>query len=1574
MDVTSTLQGAHLDRVQTPTLVSTGEAMTRGAWRATEPELASDIAAYNYASAHDDDLIFPLFYADLATTRLSVTVTFSSPDGDVEQTRVAIMSDVRVGPVLTAINIAWADVEKVAVEARMDGSRVVLTARSAAVGFDPISLRINNSADINAGSANHVWAYSFFRYYAPDPRAVSRVGDPKPPPPRPGLFITPQSRGVAHGEERTSHAVNRGLDDVVHQLEHTRDVSELPVRYQAFNGLMARPPEVPAPTVGSVLPISVSVRTVVLEEVEGTFIWLRGARWLVDPPFVQLIDTTRNAHLALYSRKDDEERHGDDTYYDPSQYDWKVHYGPTAWSETDLATDASIGAAVPLQSSVTYVMVDPTTVEFSAIFDPTEQVTQAILRDVDTGESMYVVSWMGPSRARVGRLDERALLRHNAAVRAGASVGDYSITLPGGKLDMYRGPFIEPHEYVTKFIPGFFPDTNDVLHHITVVGAHAGIHPAFEQAVADDVPQDVTEYATHVALLQRRGPYARELGPLVSDEHILQAGRLGLNHSQLSTNPVGPYDATTILKSDVGAEARAATNAATALASTTTVHLPVPAVGANPLRFKDMTEDDLDKIAYLLSRASGDLLENELYTPTDEEVATFLADVEPGELARQRSLARRYLHKQVAGLAVYPIDRRAVSDEGAFTYDMIGRSGYFYVVNADANVVTITGVLSPYQVEFEFVDYANKDVSDTAWQGATLFLVPDATSSIRHYSLRAASASRYWRNFQSGDEVLPSGTVQFAPSDPLVDVVANTQLASGTRLPAPAFDNASLKRDLSNFTVLPESNRPTYLVLEKNSGSWVTNPLLNNLTSGAVRTIELLYGRSDASSTLDEMFNVTPSHVENTFAMRSPVWYEYFFTTETGLMFRGRCHASEAMAYAPNGTIAALALPIPDDYFPLITESVITYAVSLRVNSLYLEGHKSHLVHTLTQELDVRGRAHVVPYENDDDRTGIELTATDRATSSLSSANVYHGEVTRATLSVNAGAALCEVIHESDRCIITPSSMELYAPSTSTPSATTPSVGPYMIDKELLEEIEEQYAEALNEINTLKQTLSSMFTVLRLNVNASRGLSAELTRLMQYKYMNDEHLGIAELLGVYISLVLSNIEQTAPGAPLRSYLEDPFQNVPLLTKSWEGFVSMRADAWYTGLPLALSEDDIDTLVGLPARRLDESSDDTLDTWVAYFYGRVVGDESGASPWEDGFSVGVFQSVRHFLRFYRKLLDYPMCATLRAERMRTGSHPLPVATVTGRDIPLVHNVGTPPGTELGTEVLVIEDMTKMLDVIEQTWEARYPMEMSTPSLLISSSTASAGIDEPPLLLPGGRLDLRVTNTLGVPPGERTGIFKQRSLGGRRGAVNALPYTYVNGSGLPTLGGEITSVSHLLEWINASTTTETCLPLFAFSDQGAFYRSLYVGETRGQAQSEYPYTPELFAVWSSVEIPSSPTPTLWYTFTSGLRYKELPYAEIGYDYPISNQVAAETTRSPVYWGNIAFKYTSEEAAIEAIEALGSGQQYYFIYPLAGAFYVTLNTKGFSEYTRLARKAYFPNKRGITFRKAKNTTSLS
>ena len=1574
MDVTSTLQGAHLDRVQTPTLVSTGEAMTLGAWRATEPGLASDIAAYNYASARDDDLIFPLFYADLATTRLSVTVTFSSPDGDVEQTRVAIMSDVRVGPVLTAINIAWADVEKVAVEARMDGSRVVLTARSAAVGFDPISLQINDSAELNACSASHAWDYAFFRYYAPDPRAISRVGDPKPPPPRPGQFITPMSRGVAHGEERTSHAVNRGFDDVVHELEHTRDMSALPARIQAFKGLMTRPFTVSAPSVSPTVETTsslVSARTAVLGSVEGTFISLRGARWLVDAPFLQLIDTTRNAHLALYSRKDNNERRGDDTYYDPSQYDWRVHYGPAAWSEADLETDPLIGSTAPLQSSVTYVMVDQTTVEFSAVFDPTEQVTQAILRDVDTNESMYVVSWLGPSRARVGRLDERSLLRHNAAVRAGAAASQYSATLPGGTLNIYRGPYVEPHEYVTKFIPGFFPDISPIGQNIRVVGAHAGVHSAFESAVAEVAPQDVTEYATHVALLQRRGPYARELGPLVSDEHILQAGRLGLNHSQLSTNPIGPYDAETLLKSEVGAEARAATNAATALAATTTVHLPVPSVAVNPLLFKDMTEDDLDKIAYLLSRASGDAT-----SATDAEVTAFLESVEPGELVRQRSVARRYLHKKYENLMVYPADRRAVSEEGVFTYDMVGRSGYFLAVDADANVVTITGVLSPYQIEFEFVDYANKDVSDLLWGSAVLYLVPDATSSIRHPSLHAASASRYWRNFQTGDAQLPTGTVQFASSDPLVDIVAHTQFSAGTRILMPTFDSASLKRDISEFTADP-LNRPTYLVLEMDNGSWLSNAQLNNATAGAVRTITHLYGRSDPSATLDEMFDYTPSHVDNTFAERSPAWYEYFFTTLSGLMFRGRCHASEAMAHAPNATIAALALPIPDSYFTEINDPVVTYVVFLRVNSAYLEGHSSRFVHAITQEIDIRGRAHVVPYENDVDRTGVEISSTDLG-SSLSRVNVYHDDTRRASLSVTAEHTLCEIVSGGERCLVTPTSVEVYEAVLPTRvSPTTPSVGPYVIDREILEEIEEQYAEALNEINTLKQTLSSMFTILRLNVNASRGLSAELARSAQFRYIHSGP-GVAFATWEALSTALENMIGALTSettSTLAAYVDDYGSTVQV---GWQQFQYLCREAWYMGLPLVLTESDFTTLLGMTAWKSDAASgisEEQLDAWVAYYYARILGNTTDSPPWDGAFSLEMFQSARRFFRFYLKMLANPTCATLREERMRTGSHPLPVSVARGNnpDVPIIHQVGTAPGTEAGTEVLVIEDMVKMLDVTQQTWEARYPEQMTTPALLISSSIT--GLDEAPILAVDGRKDLYVTNTIGVPLGEREGTFRQRPLGGARGNVNALPYTYVNGSGLPTLGGEITSATQLLTWVDASTTTHTCLPLFALRDQDSYYRSLYVHETKGQPQSEYPFDAVQFVTWATMAIPPTPTPKLWYPYDqSGLRYKELPYAEIGYDYPISPTVAAETERLPVYWGNMVFTYDSVEDALDAYDNLGDGKLYYITYVREGKYYIVLSLMGFSEYTRKARTAYFSNKRGITFRKAKIVPILS
>ena len=1241
-DHVQTLAGAQVDIVTTPTLVSTGESLTLAELFVAHPEYAT-LGAYD---GEPEERVYPIFTTDVAQSRLSVTVRYQSGGQLLEHTLAVMFDDPRVDAVVSAFNTTWQTFPDVRVRARNDGARWVITAARSVEGIDPIALQINNSAALGSDSVTQTSPHALFRYYAPDPRAVSHVGDVTPPPPRSGSFTTPKSRGVAFGEERTSHSLNRGLDEAIREFDRQRDAADRPVTTITLQGALYAN-EVLLPSLPqSFEDLDLPVRGYTDEG--GTLLAFRGAKWRVESPFFELIDLPRNAALALYSTPRDDERPGNGGYHDASLVsEWRVHYGPNPLTpgqrSATLANPALLDQGALLTAQ--YVMVDATTIEIADSLTPQEQLTEAILRDTATGEAMYVTEWIGPFRARLGRLSERASARHAAAQRAG--VVEYAETLPGGEIALHRGPYIEPHEWVIKYVPGFYPDASTTTT-IAVRGVATGVVDVdFYRSKLIEDPIGVVPYAEHVAALQRRSPYARELAPLVTDETILQAGRYGLNHHQRSTLPTGPFVLNDALVPAAATESRASVSGATAVGTSTTTHLHAPAPAENPY----LAGDDPDKLAVVLSRWGQSRNVDSVSDVTDELLADFEADVDAAEVSRARSVARRYMTLELTGVTVYPAARRITDPQGGFSYDLIGRSGVVH----NGGVITITAVLSPYQVEFEYVDLVTKDPPvDTSTSGATVTIVPDALGSLRDINLSPASASRYWEGVDSATATL-------------VDLVGDTQLAAGNRVVFGGNNRALVTRGFGYYLVC---------------GVSINADAASTLTGG--ETIHHLYGERYTGTLDNDLGNFfDTADGASDVADRSTSSYEYFVLTSSGSFYRGACHASDAIGFVQTGVLRGVALPLPT-FLGAGVPIINTAGVFLRSNALVSRQEGVAVSQLTAKSAYVDGPIDVVGRDGGSESASVHVEATDLAPSSRVELTADQSDV---LLRVSTEEAVCRVAAVSDAgdfrvysycaegvaethvvaddhsVIVTPLGLEVRDPQEDSLSPSISSWGPYRFSRTVGEDVEQVSVDMWREIDLLRHAVSSLSAIAGLTANALEHLNVQHNRMLGHMYIDYENfVSVLDMIRDGItaedsnntlgSIVDDGNDNNIPTSFLLRLSTESFASLnDKLEVGWTWFKMFKDYAWQCGGLYNLTDADITALLGMTA--WDNDVNPPSNTWDAIITALEDRLETGSNPTALP-SVSEFNSARQFFRFYRLTFS----AERAAERRESASLRVP----------------------------------------------------------------------------------------------------------------------------------------------------------------------------------------------------------------------------------------------------------------------------------------------------------------------------
>ena len=209
------MQGANIERVDNPFVVSTGRALTKAELRSRGVDV-DGIA--KYADLPETAHVFSTFSGDLDLNvcKLSIRVYLadeSLDDDDIIQDFNVDITSVTVGGLIEEIQTSL-DLNNNLVDflVELRNNRVQITARRAQSHIRVDALHILDSR--GAASAESVNDLSnperLFTYFSPDARAISRLGDPSPTPAR-GEFVTAQSVGVSQGEPRTSASLNRGL-------------------------------------------------------------------------------------------------------------------------------------------------------------------------------------------------------------------------------------------------------------------------------------------------------------------------------------------------------------------------------------------------------------------------------------------------------------------------------------------------------------------------------------------------------------------------------------------------------------------------------------------------------------------------------------------------------------------------------------------------------------------------------------------------------------------------------------------------------------------------------------------------------------------------------------------------------------------------------------------------------------------------------------------------------------------------------------------------------------------------------------------------------------------------------------------------------------------------------------------------------------------------------------------------------------------------------------------------------------------------------------------------------------------
>ncbi|MGA1353845.1 MAG: hypothetical protein ACO32I_03545, partial [Candidatus Limnocylindrus sp.] len=203
------LSGVDIPRVPNPFIVSSLPVKR-------VDELTADEQHENYAALAPHEIVLPVFHL---SDRLILSYTTSIRLAGPPVTKTIRTFVCTADALVSLIN------EDTRVRATIDHGRLVIEALSLNPVQQSMYIQIEYAEDAEHVSATDPRA-PIFRYYAPDPRGISRRDDIAPPPARAGHETSPVSAGVARYEERTSASINRGVGRISYDMDTLNDALE----------------------------------------------------------------------------------------------------------------------------------------------------------------------------------------------------------------------------------------------------------------------------------------------------------------------------------------------------------------------------------------------------------------------------------------------------------------------------------------------------------------------------------------------------------------------------------------------------------------------------------------------------------------------------------------------------------------------------------------------------------------------------------------------------------------------------------------------------------------------------------------------------------------------------------------------------------------------------------------------------------------------------------------------------------------------------------------------------------------------------------------------------------------------------------------------------------------------------------------------------------------------------------------------------------------------------------------------------------------------------------------------------
>lgn len=537
-------QGASVDRVTQATVIANAELIRVSAVGALIGIDASNITAY--ANLDANARIVPIYFQSsqdnpMASANLSLSFGVTDVQGleTLHTVDINITSPL-IAEVQSAINAVDTGVVGVSLQASVTGNRLTIQAVDALQQGSVTQLSVLDSAHAVKVSLTDVRNPLVpFRYFAPDKRAVSVVGEIDSTPARHGhSSTTPLSAGVAEYEDRTSASLNRStyriskaldtLDAESARLEP--EIVEIPLTVRTasssslVNDYSSTSPE--ARIIHGAGQVIVAIRGV-------TPAYMFGG----ESPLCQIVDAQGEPTVRVYASQESAIRSirtSSEDFGDFARFaDWyDLPDGMSDLTAIDTTTLRSLSSLDPRGSSG-YLKVDPITIQFTSDVD---NVAHNTILDHDIG-LLIVREWLGNRRAIIGAA-------HDApALRSFTNPVDLNDLPASGDVDIVRAPILHKGAWCIAVVDGYLRDDLDNR------GVKLRLPVFSDRAVLRSLDGASANSDVYEHLMRLEGPQVRALpaSPSVSMSDVrsypMSAARGDLGHlPESDISDVDAYD------------------------------------------------------------------------------------------------------------------------------------------------------------------------------------------------------------------------------------------------------------------------------------------------------------------------------------------------------------------------------------------------------------------------------------------------------------------------------------------------------------------------------------------------------------------------------------------------------------------------------------------------------------------------------------------------------------------------------------------------------------------------------------------------------------------------------------------------------------------------------------------------------------------------------------------------------------------------------------------------------------------------------------------------------------------------